>query len=162
MNPHLPPPLGYVIECNGAWLRAQAVGVAMRLEVTGTVDAANRRTLADHLGRFVKLNAPLIVDVADAHLRDDHVLDVFADFEKLCTGTGVEWALVVDARTRALIQSRGLPLVESTAEAVRHLNAAIRSRQRRSATTITLSPPDDQSAADGIRMRRRQATTRNS
>jgi hypothetical protein len=155
MNTHLPHRLGYVIECNGAWLRAQAMGLAMRLEVTGGVDAVNRRTLADHLGRFVKLNAPLIVDVVDARLVDDG-LDVFADLETLCAGSGVEWVLVADPPTRALLHNRGaadgLPLVGSTAEAVRQLNDAIRSRQRRSPTTITLSPTEE----------RRQATTRNS
>lgn len=156
MNSRPSPRVGYVIECNGAWLRAQAIGVSMRLKVTGAVAAANRRTVTEHLRRFVKLNTPLIVDCTDAHLGGEHGLDLVDDLQNVCAAAGVEWALVADAPTRALLQNRGaaegVPLVGSTAEAIRHLNDAIRARQRRSPATVTLSPPDE----------RRQATTRNS
>jgi hypothetical protein len=156
MTSHLPHRLGYVIECNGAWLRAQAIGVAMRLVVTGGVDAVNRRILTEHLRRFVKLNTPLIVDVLDVRLGGDHGLDLVDDLQDVCAAAGVEWALVADSSMRAHLENHGaahsVPVVGSTAEAVRHLNDAIRARQRRSPATVTLSPPDE----------RRQATTRNS
>ncbi|KAA0100944.1 hypothetical protein CIW49_05240 [Mycolicibacterium sp. P1-18] len=156
MTSHLPPRLGYVIECNGAWLRAQAVGVAMRLTVTGGVDAVNRRTVTEHLRRFVKLNTPLIVDVTEAHLGGEHGLDLVDDLQNVCAAAGVDWAMVADPSTVALLRTRGtadgLPLVGSTAEAIRHLNEAIRARQRRSPAAIRLSPPAE----------RPQATTRNS
>jgi anti-anti-sigma regulatory factor len=143
MNSFLPPQLGYVIECNGAWLRAQAVGVAMRLQVSGTVDAVNGCKLAENLRRFVKLGAPLIVDFLEARLSDDDSADIFVDLHKSCASADVEWSVIADTETRALLQSRpstiGLPITESVAEAAQHLSDAVRRRQRQRPTAILLS-----------------------
>jgi hypothetical protein len=123
-----------VIDCNGAWLRAQARGVAVRLTITGRVHAGNAHLLAADLRRFLRLGDPLIVDIQEAEPHDDWHIRLLVDFDRACAAADISWVAVVDHNTEADLKTEpataGLPLFDSVAEGLVYFTAALRDRQR--------------------------------
>jgi hypothetical protein len=93
-----PTQVGYTVECNGAWLRAEARGSAMVLTASGDLEDADLDALAHHLRRFLRLRSPLVVVVDGEAQIGGHVAALFDEFGAECRRAGVEWHLVVGDR----------------------------------------------------------------
>ena len=93
-----PSPIGYVIECRSAWVRAQIRSVASVISVTGGLDGANVEAVLGHLSRFTTLGSPLIVDVDSADIGDSAAFEhLLATFGAQCRRHSIEWVLVAKA-----------------------------------------------------------------
>ncbi|MDY6869356.1 MAG: hypothetical protein SV966_01915 [Actinomycetota bacterium] len=129
-----PAPVGYVIECRGAWLRAQIRGVASVVTVTGRLDQTNVELMIGHLCRFTTLDSPVIIDVKHVDIDDnsnalEHLVSAFA---AQCRHRGIDWALVAEPpshRCALPADDRDLLYVDSVADALHHFVRVIRARR---------------------------------
>jgi hypothetical protein len=94
-------PVGYIIECGGAWLRAQIRNTATVITVTGRVDTTNLELLLGHLRRFAKLETPVIIDVNRAEIDDSEAIErLLSTFGAECRRRATDWALVAPSAVR--------------------------------------------------------------
>ena len=91
-------PVGYVIECRGAWLRAQIRSVASVITVTGRLDQTNVEPMIGHLCRFTTLDSPVIIDVKHVDIEDNSsaLERLVSTFSTQCRHRGIDWALVAE------------------------------------------------------------------
>lgn len=122
-------PVGYVVECRGAWVRAQIRSVATIVTVTGSLDGINAQLVADHVDRFTTLDTPLIVDLqgASAGARST-VQRLVGQFAERCQDRNIDWVLVAD--DRSLPDDESVVHAASVTDALNHVVRVIYARRR--------------------------------
>lgn len=115
--------LGYVIECHGVQIRAQLRSVATVVQVTGSIAAANRGVVLDHLRRFTRLQTPLVVDLFECNGFDADLLG------RLMDESDVDLTLVDPAPGNAGLLGSGADVASSVAQALSGVTARIRARR---------------------------------
>lgn len=128
-------PVGYVIECRGAWLRAQIRSVASVITVTGRLDQTNVEPMIGHLCRFTTLDSPVIIDVKHVDIEDNSsaLERLVSTFSAQCRHRGIDWALVAEPpshRCALPADDRHLLCVDSVADALHHFVRVIHARPR--------------------------------
>lgn len=129
----------YEIDCAGAQLHVQARGLATVLSIEGEIDAANADLVAQALLRFLRLRAPLILDLTGVNYLGSAGLRALLIVDEQCQLAGLRCSVVGSAslhRLTRLVAGHGLPLVDSVGEALQLVQDAIRARgsQRAPAT----------------------------
>ncbi|WP_145011015.1 hypothetical protein [Mycobacterium marseillense] len=127
-----PSPIGYVIECRGAWVRAQIRSVATVIVVTGYLDETNAEPVLGHLCRFTTLEGPLIVDVNSADIDDNGAFErLLSAFGTQCRRRGIDWALIAQAGPGCLppVDEQHVVRADSVAEALQHFVCVIHARR---------------------------------
>jgi hypothetical protein len=130
-------PVGYVIECRGAWLRAQIFGVATCVTVAGRVDEANLDTVVTALCRFTILKSAVVIDLRPCHDDGDGTVErLISEFGASSACRGSQWALVADPAILCRVASPrdGQQVIhaESVAQALDHFLHAHRRQSDRS------------------------------
>lgn len=123
-------PVGYVVECRGAWVRAQIRSVATIVTVTGCVDGTNVELVGDHVVRFTTLDTPLIVDLHDTRAGHRNTVDrLIGQFAKRCTERNIDWVLVDEDGTGSLSEVESVQRAPSVADALEHFVRVISARR---------------------------------
>jgi hypothetical protein len=121
-------PLGYVIECHGAQIRAQLRSVATVVEVTGRLSAYNWEAVVGRLCRFTRLRSPLVLDFLDCQGLDPQRLEqLLHTLESHCEGT--ELTLVLDPAVGIAGSGTESVIATSVAEALSGISARIKQRR---------------------------------
>ena len=123
-------PVGYVVECRGAWVRAQIRSVATIITVTGCVDGTNVQLVADHMRRFTTLDTPLIVDLHNTDAGHRNTVDrLVAQFGDRCKERDIAWVLVAEDGNQALSDPESVMFAHSVADALEHFARVISARR---------------------------------
>ena len=119
----------YEIDCAGARLRVQAHRLATVLRITGEIDASNANLVAAAIRRFLRLRAPLILDLGRVDYLGSAALHVLLLVGDECQLAGVPYGVVSGVALRRLtrlVTGLGLPLADSVTEAIRRIQGAVR------------------------------------
>ncbi len=119
----------YEIDCAGAQLHVHAHSLATVLRMTGEIDASNADLVAGAIRRFVRLRAPLILDVGRVDYLGSAGLRMLLLFQDECQLAGLCCRVVNGAALRRLtrlVTGLGLPLVDSVDEAVQSIQRTTR------------------------------------
>ena len=125
-------PVGYVVECRGAWVRAQIRSVATIITVTGCVDGTNVQLVADHMRRFTTLDTPLIVDLLDTGAGHRNTVDrLVTEFAERCRARSIDWVLVADSGIgpASLADAEPVKYAASVTDALEHFVRVIYARR---------------------------------
>ncbi|GFM19364.1 MULTISPECIES: hypothetical protein [Mycobacteriaceae] len=137
-------PLGYVVECRGAWVRAQIRSVATIVTVTGCVEGTNVQLVADYVGRFTTLDTPLIVDLQEAGSGQRRSVDrLVTEFAKRCNERNIDWVLVAGVGTESLSDLESVQRAASVADALEHFVRVISARRRLPLHRLRTAPPPE-------------------
>lgn len=112
---------GPVTECHGVQLRAQVRSVAVLVEVTGRLGAANRTLVTNHVRRFALVGAALVLDLREAAGIDDEFVRGLSPVAEL--------TLVLHPARRESLTSDGLRVVGSVGEAMRGIAGRLAARR---------------------------------
>lgn len=121
----------YQIDCAGAQLDVQAHALATVLRVQGEIDASNADLVAQAIRRFVRLRAPLILDLTRVEYLGSAGLRALLLVQEECQVARLHCSVVGGdglRRLTRLVTGLGLPLVDSVAEALQLIQS---SKQRR-------------------------------
>ncbi|ORB73266.1 STAS domain-containing protein [Mycobacterium scrofulaceum] len=121
----------YQIDCAGAQLDVQAHALATVLRVQGEIDASNADLVAQAIRRFVRLRAPLILDLRRVEYLGSAGLRALLLVQEECQVARLHCSVVGGVALRRLtrlVTGLGLPLVDSVAEALQLIQG---SKQRR-------------------------------
>ncbi|OBH19070.1 STAS domain-containing protein [Mycobacterium sp. E3247] len=119
----------YEIDCAGAQLYVQAHSLANLVRIAGEIDASNANLVSTAIRRFVRLRAPLILDLGRVTYLGSAALRVLLLIQDECQLCGVRYSVVSCVALRRLtrlITGLGLPLVDSVAEALQRIHGAVR------------------------------------
>lgn len=139
--------LGYVIDCKGAWLRPHAKATAIRLIVSGQVNAHNCALIQANFHRFLKLGEPLILDLEGALFAQDEARVLLGGFSAECAHHSIPSAAVLDHRTGGSLGHRAAadtPVFHRVADAVAHLTGST-SAAEQEARFVTRGPRENSS-----------------
>ncbi|OBI25886.1 sulfate transporter [Mycobacterium sp. E2238] len=117
----------YEIDCAGVQLHVQLRGLATVLRVRGEVDASNADLLARAIRRFVRLRAPLILDLSRVDYLGSAGLRVLLLVQDECELARLHCSVVGGVALRRLtrlVTGLGLPLVDSVADALQLIQGA--------------------------------------
>ena len=137
-------PVGYVVECRGARVRAQIRSVATIVTVSGCVDGTNVQLVADSIGRFATLDTPLVVDLHDTRAGHRNTVDrLIAEFAKRCKERNIEWVLVAKTGTGSLSDVESVQRAASVADALEHFVRVISARRHLPLHRLRTPPPPE-------------------
>jgi hypothetical protein len=124
-------PLGYVIACHGAVIRAQLSSVATVVSVTGGRTTQWDDVVMAHLRRFTKLDGPLVLDVSGADGAQRALLrNLVSTVEKGCDAAGNQFVLVAEPLQRRTLDFHDRTLITSSVgEALRRIARLTRTRR---------------------------------
>ena len=123
-------PVGYVVECRGAWVRAQIRSVATIITVTGCIDGTNVQLVADHMRRFTTLDTPLVVELHDTRVGHRRTVDRLVEqFGDRCKERDIDWVLVAEDGAPALSDPQSVMRAPSVADALEHFVRVISARR---------------------------------
>ncbi|OBI33295.1 sulfate transporter [Mycobacterium sp. E1386] len=117
----------YEIDCAGVQLHVQLRGLATVLRISGEIDASNADLLARAIRRFVRLRAPLILDLSRVEYLGSAGLRVLLLVQDECELARLHCSVVGGVALRRLtrlVTGLGLPLVDSVADALRLIQGA--------------------------------------
>jgi hypothetical protein len=127
-------PIGYVIECRGAWLRIRLGSVATVIALTGNLDEDNLDIVTAHMRRFTALDSPLVLDAANADIDGQttlgHLIDAVA---AECDRRSIDSVFVTgtnDEFCPFLRDTHPAVRADTLAEAFAHIDAAARARRK--------------------------------
>ena len=112
---------GPVTECHGVQLRAQLRSVAVLVEVTGHLGAANRTLVTNKVRRFAMVGGELVLDLREAGGVDDAFVRDLSPVANL--------TLVLDPVRRETLASHGLRVVGSVGDAMRGIAGRLTARR---------------------------------
>ncbi|EFG75855.1 STAS domain protein [Mycobacterium parascrofulaceum ATCC BAA-614] len=121
----------YQIDCAGAQLDVQAHALATVLRIQGELDASNADLVAQAIRRFVRLRAPLILDLRRVEYLGSAGLRALLLVQEECQLVRLHCSVVGGVALRRLtrlVTGLGLPLVDSVSEALQLIQG---SKQRR-------------------------------
>ncbi|KQY07989.1 hypothetical protein ASD37_08445 [Mycobacterium sp. Root135] len=113
--------LGSVTECHGVQLRAQLRSVAVVVQVTGHLGAANRTLITNHVRRFTLVGGALVLDLLEAGGVDDEFVRGLSPVADL--------TLVLDPARRASLTSDDIRVTGSVGEAMRIIAGRLTARR---------------------------------
>jgi anti-anti-sigma factor len=119
----------YEIDCTGAQLDVQAHGLATVLRVRGEIDASNADLLAQAIRRFVRLRAPLILDLSRVDYLGSAGLRTLLLVQDECQLARLQCSVVGGVALRRLtrlVTGLGLHMVDSVGEALQLIRGASR------------------------------------
>lgn len=112
---------GPVTECHGVQLRAQLRSVAVLVEVTGRLGAANRTLVTHHVRRFALVGGALVLDLREAGGVDDAFVAGLSPVAEL--------TLVLDPVQRDGLVVDGVAVAGSWGEAMRNIAGRLTARR---------------------------------
>jgi anti-anti-sigma factor len=127
----------YEIVCAGARLDVQVHALASVLRIQGEIDASNADLVAQAIRRFVRLRAPLILDLSRVDYLGSAGLRVLLLVQDECQLAGLHCSVVGGValhRLTSLVTGLGLPLVDSVAEALQLIRTTSAADKGRSGT----------------------------
>ena len=95
---------GEHVECGGARVLVQSLGVSGVITVTGDIDSSNADCVAGVLNNFSAGKDPVTVDVSGVDLIGAQGIRALLDFDDRCRRAGVEWVLVTSPMVHSLLQ----------------------------------------------------------
>ena len=113
--------LGSVTECHGVQLRAQLRSVAVVVQVTGHLGAANCTLVTNHVRRFALVGGALVLDLREAGGIDDAFVRGLSPVADL--------SLVVDPAQRDGLADDTVTVVSSVGEAMRGIIMRLTARR---------------------------------
>ena len=119
--------LGPVTECHGVQLRAQLRSVAVVVQVTGHLGAANRTLVTNHVRRFALVGGALVLDLREAGGVDDAFVRGLSPVADL--------SLVLDPAQRDGLADDTVTVVSSVGEAMRGITMRLTARRARPVPT---------------------------
>lgn len=134
-TPYLPgqPRNRYQIDCAGALLHVHARSLATVVRVDGDIDASNADLVIQAMRRFLRLKAPLILDLSHLDFLGSAGLRALLTLGDEHQQAQVPCSVVSGEALRRLTQvipDHGLPLVASVPEALQRIEEVIRVRRR--------------------------------
>jgi hypothetical protein len=127
-------PIGYVIECRGAWLRIRLGSVATVITVTGSLAGDNLEIVIAHLRRFTALQSPLVLSAGDATISGEETLACLIDVVGAeCDQQRLDSVFVTGANEELcdrLGDAHPAVRAETLADAFEHLDSAARARRK--------------------------------
>lgn len=137
-DPHVPELLGqprsrYQIDCAGATIHVHARNAATVLRLEGEVDASNADLIAEAVRRFARLRAPLVLDLGGLDFLAGSGLRALLVLNDEQQRAQLRFSVVSGAALRRLtrvVPDHGLPLAESVAAALAHIECATTARRR--------------------------------
>ena len=112
---------GPVTECHGVQMRAQLRSVAVVVQVTGHLGAANRALVTNHVRRFAVVGGAIVLDLLEARGVDDEFVRGLSPVADL--------TLVLDPARRQSLTSEGTRVVGSVGEAMRIIAERLTARR---------------------------------
>ncbi len=123
----------YQIDCAGSRLHVHARNTATVLRVDGEIDASNAHLLAREIRRFARLKAPLILDFSHLDFIGSAGLAALQRLNDEHRFAGLHTRVVGGPALHRLLQvlsDHGLPLMDSVADALLHIEGVIHARRR--------------------------------
>ncbi|UXA08401.1 STAS domain-containing protein [Mycobacterium sp. SMC-2] len=123
----------YQIDCAGAQIHVHARSAATVLRIDGEVDASNTELITEAIRRFSRLRAPLILDLAGLDFLAGSGLRALVDLNAEHRRARLRCCVVVGPALRRLtrvVPDHGLPIAESVAAALAHIEGAAETRRR--------------------------------
>ncbi|KKC03105.1 sulfate transporter [Mycobacterium nebraskense] len=123
----------YQIDCAGAQIHVHARSIATVLRIDGEVDASNADLITEAIRRFSRLKAPLILDLAGLDFLAASGLRALLALDEEHRQAGLRCSLVSGAVLRRLtrvVPDHGLPIADSVAAALAHIEGATTARRR--------------------------------
>lgn len=123
----------YQIDCAGAQIHVHARSVATVLRIDGEVDAANTDLVAEAIRRFSRLKAPLVLDLGGLDFLAGSGLRALLVLDEEHRRAGLRCCVVGGAALRRLtrvVPDQGLPIADSVASALAHIEGATTARRR--------------------------------
>ncbi len=123
----------YQIDCAGAQIHVHARSVATVLRIDGEVDASNADLITDVIRRFSRLKAPLILDLGGLDFLAGAGLRALLVLNEEHRQTRLRCSMVSGAALRRLtrvVPDHGLPIADSVAAALTHIEGATTARRR--------------------------------
>ncbi len=124
-------PDGFVVECDGAHVRAQSRSIAIVVTVSGSLRETNLEPVSRHVCRFAALDGPLIIDARHVDIGSKAAFQrLLASFSAQCRNRNVDWALVACEHGRALsAQDDGIAVAATVPEALQYIARTTRDRR---------------------------------
>ncbi|BBZ74032.1 hypothetical protein MPRS_51250 [Mycobacterium paraseoulense] len=123
----------YQIDCAGPTIHVHARSTATVLRVDGEVDASNADLITEAVRRFARLRAPLVLDLGGLDFLAGSGLRALLVLHEEQQRAQLRYSVVSGAALRRLTQvvpDHGLPLAESVAAALAHIECATTARRR--------------------------------
>lgn len=123
----------YQIDCGTAQIHVHARSLATVLRIVGEVDASNADLLTETIRGFARLKAPLILDLADLDFLAGSGLSALLVLNEEHRQTQSRCSVVSGAALRRLtrlVPDHGLPLADSVAQALAHIEGVTTARRR--------------------------------
>ena len=113
--------LGPVTECHGVQLRAQLRSVAVVVQVTGRLGAANRTLVTNHVQRFALVGGALVLDLLETGGVDDAFVRGLSPVADV--------TLVLDPNQRDGLVNDTVTVVSSVGDAMRSITTRLTARR---------------------------------
>jgi anti-anti-sigma factor len=123
----------YVIDCAGAQVHVHARRLATVLRVEGEIDASNADLVTHAIRRFIRLKAPLVLDVSQLDFLGVAGLRALLLVNEEHRQARLHCNVVSGAALRRLTSvatDHGLPVVDSVPEALRNSHGFIHERRQ--------------------------------
>lgn len=123
----------YKIDCAGAQLHVHTQILATVLRICGEIDAANAGLVAEAIGHFSRLKAPVILDLGDLDFLGGAGLEALLVFNGEHRRSRIYCGVVDGSALRRITQvmpDHGLPIVDSVTEALGHIETVIQAHRR--------------------------------
>lgn len=114
-----------VADCGGAELTAHACGPISVVRVDGEIDASNAKLVAQAIGHFSRLSAPLIVDLSHVDFLGvagfRALIALARESQPVCAVTGTALR-----RLMRIFADTGLPVADSVPEAIQRVEEMVK------------------------------------
>ncbi|WP_082974795.1 STAS domain-containing protein [Mycobacterium sp. E3247] len=123
----------YQIDCAGAQIHVHARSVATVLRIDGEVDASNVDLITEAVRRFSRLKAPLVLDLGGLDFLAGSGLRALLVLNEEHRRAQLRSVVVGGAALRRLtriVTDHGLPIADSVAVALAHIEGATTARRR--------------------------------
>lgn len=135
---HTPALLGqprsrYQIDCAGAQIHVHARSIATILRIDGEVDASNTDLITEAIRGFSRLKAPLILDLAGLDFLAASGLRALLVLNEEHRQAGLRSSMVAGTALHRLtraVPDHGLPIADSVAAAIAHIEGVTAARRR--------------------------------
>ncbi|OBG90730.1 sulfate transporter [Mycobacterium sp. E3251] len=121
------------MDCAGAQIHVHARSVATILRIEGEVDASNTELIAEAIRRFSRLRAPLVLDLAGLDFLAASGLRALLLLTEEHRRAGLRCCIVGGVALRRLtrvLPELGLPMADSLAAALAHIEGVTSARRR--------------------------------
>lgn len=135
---HIPPPTahsrryryGYIVDCDGAWVRVRPFPPAVVLTMSGHIGAANSDRVRVTMNRFISDRCPVVVDVSGVGFLAARGYLALLGVRQRCYESGVQWALVGGAALWPHLRDAAIPVSHSMSGALRDIEIASHANRR--------------------------------